>query len=118
LAVATVLGWARYRGRLLELPIFQDFSHRSWPFVLAQLGAFAGFFWLTILIFEGDVESLALSRALDTRLGRDRLRSRRFLDLGCNAGTRMDSPGSTKLVLYIARNYNLCSSLGLGVLGE
>ncbi len=57
LAVATVLGWARYRGRLLELPIFQDFSHRSWPFVLAQLGAFAGFFWLTILIFEGDVES-------------------------------------------------------------
>jgi hypothetical protein len=46
LAVATVLGWARYRGRLLELPIFQDFSHNPWGMVLAHLGAFAAFFYL------------------------------------------------------------------------
>ena len=46
LAVVTVLVWARSRGKLRELPIFQDFSHNPWPMVLAHLGAFASFFGL------------------------------------------------------------------------
>jgi exosortase E/protease (VPEID-CTERM system) len=59
LAVVTILGWVRARGRVLDLPIFQDqdLSHRPWRMVLAQLGAFAAFFWLTILVFEGGLNS-------------------------------------------------------------
>jgi hypothetical protein len=44
LAVVTVLVWAGSRGRLLELPIFQEFSHNPWRMVLAHWGAFASFF--------------------------------------------------------------------------
>jgi exosortase E/protease (VPEID-CTERM system) len=57
LAVVVVLAWARYRGKLLELPIFEDIPHRSWPMVLAQVAAFAVFSWVTISVFENDVTS-------------------------------------------------------------
>jgi exosortase E/protease (VPEID-CTERM system) len=57
LAVVIILGWARCRGRLLELPFFQEFPHRSWPFVLSHLVSFAAFFFLTIFIFEDDLGS-------------------------------------------------------------
>jgi exosortase E/protease (VPEID-CTERM system) len=57
LAVVTVLIWARSRGRLLALQIFQDFSHNPLPMVLAHWGAFAVFFWLTIVVSEGDAVS-------------------------------------------------------------
>ena len=57
LAVVTVLVWARSRGKLLELPVFQDFSHNPWLIVLAHLGAFGFFFGLTIFVTEGDALS-------------------------------------------------------------
>jgi exosortase E/protease (VPEID-CTERM system) len=57
LAVLTVLAWARSRGELRELPIFQDVSHNPWPMVLAHVGAFALFFWLTIFVAEGEALS-------------------------------------------------------------
>lgn len=61
LAVVTVLVWASSRGKLLELPVFQDFSHSPWLMVLAHLGAFAPFFWLTIFVTEGDAVSSPLA---------------------------------------------------------
>jgi hypothetical protein len=57
LAVVSVLGWAQARGRLLALHIFQNFSHNPLPMVLAHWGAFAVFFWLTIVVSEGDAVS-------------------------------------------------------------
>jgi len=57
LAVVTVLVWARSRGKLRELPVFQDFSHNPWLIVLAHLGAFGFFFGLTIFVTEGDALS-------------------------------------------------------------
>jgi exosortase E/protease (VPEID-CTERM system) len=57
LAVVTVLVWARFRGRLLELPIFQDFSHKPWIMTLAHVGVFVLFAWLTILVAEGEAVS-------------------------------------------------------------
>ena len=57
LVVVTVLVWASSRGKLLELPIFQDFSHSPWLMVLAHLGTFGPFFWLTIFVTEGDAVS-------------------------------------------------------------
>ena len=61
LAVVTVLVWASSRGKLLELPVFQDFSHNPWLMVLAHLGAFGLFFWLTIFVTEGDAVSSPLA---------------------------------------------------------
>ncbi len=57
LAVVTILGWVRTRGRVLKLPVFENFSHKSWQMVLAQLAAFAVFSWLTIFVFEGHLSS-------------------------------------------------------------
>ena len=56
LAVVTVLVWASSRGKLLELPVFQDFPDSPCLMVLAHLGAFGSFFWLTIFVTEGEVE--------------------------------------------------------------
>ena len=61
LAVVTVLVWATSRGKLLELPVFHDFSHNPWFMVLAHLGAFSLFFWLTIFVAEGDALSSPLA---------------------------------------------------------
>ena len=57
LAACAVVGWARARGRLRERAKFHDPPHKSWPILLAQLAAFAAFFWLSIFVVEGDVES-------------------------------------------------------------
>ena len=57
LAVVLILGWAGSRGRVRDLAILHDVSSASWRMVLAQLGAFAAFFWLTISVFENDVTS-------------------------------------------------------------
>lgn len=40
LAVVTVLVRARFRGRLLELPIFQYFSRKPWLIALGHVGVF------------------------------------------------------------------------------
>jgi len=61
LAVVTILVWARSRGKLRELPIFQNFSHKPWLTVLAHVGAFVFFSWLTILVTEGDEMSSQLA---------------------------------------------------------
>jgi hypothetical protein len=61
LAVVTVLVWANSRGKLLELPIFQDFSHNPRWMILAHWGAFALFFWLTIFVAEGGALSSPLA---------------------------------------------------------
>ena len=61
LLIVTILGWARSRGKLLELPIFQDFSHTPWPMAIAHWGSFAAFFWLTIFVTEGDAVSSPLA---------------------------------------------------------
>jgi hypothetical protein len=61
LAVVAVLVWARSRGKLSGLPIFKDLSHNPWPMVLAHVGAFALFFWLTIFVAEGDALSSGLA---------------------------------------------------------
>lgn len=61
LAVITVLVWASSRGKLLELPVFQDLSHKPWSMVLAHLGAFGLFFWLTIFVAEGNAVSSPLA---------------------------------------------------------
>jgi len=60
-AVVTVLVWARSRGKLRDLPIFQDFSHNPWPMVLAHLGAFALFSHFTIFVAEGDASASDLA---------------------------------------------------------
>jgi exosortase E/protease (VPEID-CTERM system) len=57
LAVVLILGWARSYGRLRELPIFHEYPRTSWRMVLAHIGVFAAFFWLTISVFENDVTS-------------------------------------------------------------
>jgi len=44
LVVVTVLVWACSRGKLRELPVFQEFSQNPWRMVLAHWGAFAPFF--------------------------------------------------------------------------
>jgi hypothetical protein len=48
LSVVTVLVWASSRGKLLEIPVFQDFPQNPWRMVLAHWGAFALFFWLLL----------------------------------------------------------------------
>jgi exosortase E/protease (VPEID-CTERM system) len=57
LVVVTVLGWARSYGRGHELPVFHEAAPASWLMVLAQLGCFAAFYWLTISVFENNVTS-------------------------------------------------------------
>ena len=57
LVIVTILGWALSRGKLLELPIFQDFSHNPWPMAPAHVASFAAFFWLTIFVTEGNAVS-------------------------------------------------------------
>lgn len=57
LAITTILGWVAARGKILKLPIFRDCFHQHWWMVLPQLGAFVVFAWLTILVFEGYLES-------------------------------------------------------------
>jgi hypothetical protein len=57
LAVVTVFVWVSSRGKLLELPVFQDFSHNPWRILLAQVGAFATFFWFTVFVVEGGAVS-------------------------------------------------------------
>ncbi len=54
LAVALILGWARSYGRVRELSVFHEAGLASWLMVLAHLGGFATFFWLTIWVFEGE----------------------------------------------------------------
>jgi predicted permease len=57
LAVVMVLAWARSYGRVRDLPVFRHVSPISWSMVLAQVGAFAAFAWLTISVFENGVTS-------------------------------------------------------------
>lgn len=61
LAVVTVLVWASSRGKLLQLPVFQDLSHNPWVMVLAHFCAFGLFFWLTIFVAERHVLSSPLA---------------------------------------------------------
>jgi exosortase E/protease (VPEID-CTERM system) len=61
LAVVAVLVWASSRGKLLQLPIFQEYSHNPWPMVLAHWAAFALFFGFTIFVAEGDATSSPLA---------------------------------------------------------
>lgn len=49
LAVVTVPAWARFRGNLLELPIFQHNSHSPWRMLLSHWGSFASFFWRSFI---------------------------------------------------------------------
>lgn len=53
LAVVALLAWVYARERLLSIPTFQNLSHNPWPPILVHVGAFAAFFWLTILLMEG-----------------------------------------------------------------
>lgn len=57
LAVVSVLVWASSRGKLLELPVFKNFSHNPSFMILAHVGTFGLFFWITILVAEGDAVS-------------------------------------------------------------
>jgi len=57
LAVVTVLVWARSRGKLHELPIFQSSPHNPWMMSLAHVVTFAFFFCLTIFVAEEDTTS-------------------------------------------------------------
>jgi exosortase E/protease (VPEID-CTERM system) len=61
LAAITVLVWASSQGKLLQLPIFQEYSHNPWRMVLAHWGAFASFFWVTISLTEGRAVSSPLA---------------------------------------------------------
>lgn len=61
LAVTMILAWARSYGRLRELPVLHDLSPNPWPLVLAHLGAFAAFSWLTIAVFENHAASSTLA---------------------------------------------------------
>ncbi|MDI6754925.1 MAG: exosortase E/protease, VPEID-CTERM system, partial [Thermodesulfobacteriota bacterium] len=38
---------------LLSFPTFQNIPHNPWPMILAHAGAFAAFFWVTIVLMEG-----------------------------------------------------------------
>ncbi len=49
LVVVTVLVWAGSRGKLRELPVFQEFPPNPWRMVLAQVGAFVLFLGLLFL---------------------------------------------------------------------
>jgi exosortase E/protease (VPEID-CTERM system) len=60
LAFVTILVWTASRGKLVQLPVFHDFSHNPWLMILAHVGAFGSFFWLTIFVAEGDVASSPL----------------------------------------------------------
>jgi exosortase E/protease (VPEID-CTERM system) len=61
LAFVAILVWAAWRGKLLELPVFHDSSHNPWFMILAHVGAFMSFFWLSIFAAEGDAVSSPLT---------------------------------------------------------
>jgi exosortase E/protease (VPEID-CTERM system) len=54
LAVVTVLVWAFFRRKLLEVPNVQEFSCTPWRMILAHWITFASFFWLTLFLSEGE----------------------------------------------------------------
>jgi exosortase E/protease (VPEID-CTERM system) len=57
LAAGVVLHWARARIRLYEGPKFRVLSLRLLLLVLAQVTVFGFFFWLSIIMVEGNVET-------------------------------------------------------------